>query len=327
MPRIKRSASDELGQRPIAGAPILPIQRPGLYQSLALADYHSTEAVAPGEYAVSSSDLRTAWALSLSHMYDQWIHYPQRAPREETRPMLLGRAAHHLLLGEQNFAGHFVAQPAEYCDAKTSEVKPWNNNATVCRDWHARQAMDGRSVIKQEELAKIAGMARELLLEPRVKEAGILAGLVESSGFVKDKEAGIWIKVRPDICAPEAGTYTDLKIVADITDRGLRRRIAESGYILQAGLVWEWADQIGLPFASFTLLFVESDRPFCVRLIPLEADDIARGRRLCRLLLRKVAKCIDRGTWPGPGQGELESLPLLATERERIDWALMGEDA
>ena len=241
--------------------------------------------------------------------------------------MLLGRAAHHLLLGEQNFAGHFVAQPAEYRDTKTGELKPWNNNANVCRDWHARQTSDGRSVIKQDELDKISRMERQLSLEPLVKLAGILAGLVECSGFVKDSETGIWIKVRPDICSPEAGAYVDLKTIADITDRSIVRRIADSGYVLQAGLIWEWADQVGMPFTNFTLCFVESDRPFCIRVIPLELDDIARGRRLCRSLLRKVANCIDRDTWPGPGQGELKSLPLLATERERIDWALMGEDA
>lgn len=326
MQRVKQPAS-ESSQRLIEGRPALPIRRAGLYQDLALADYHSAAAVVPGEYGVSSSDLRTTWALSPSHMHDQWIHYPQAAPREETRPMLLGRAAHHLLLGEQNFARHFVPQPAEYRDAKTGEAKPWNNNANVCRDWHAKQAKDGRSVIKQDELDKIAGMERQLSLDSLVKQAGILAGLVECSGFVKDSDTGIWIKVRPDICSPEAGAYVDLKIVADITDWGVKRRIADSGYVLQAGLIWEWADQVGLPFVGFTLLFVESDRPFCIRLIPLELDDIARGRRLCRLLLRKVANCIDRGTWPGPGQGELKSLPLLVTERERIDWALMGEDA
>jgi hypothetical protein len=106
--------------------------------------------------------------------------------------------------------------------------------------------------------------------------------------------------VRPDISSPGAGAYVDLRVVADITDWGIKRRIAESGYHLQAGLVWEWADQVGLPFASFTLLFVESDRPYCIRLVPLEAEDVARGRRLCRLLLNKVAACIDRGVWPGP---------------------------
>ena len=225
--------------------------------------------------------------------------------------MLLGRAAHHLLLGEQNFAGHFVAQPAEYRDAKTGEAKVWNNNANVCRDWHAKQARDGRSVIKQDELDKIAGMERQLAREPLVKQASIQTGLVERSGFVRDRETDIWIKVRPDICVPEAGAYADLKTIADITDRGIRRRIAESGYVLQAGLMWEWTDQVGLPFASFTLCFVETERPFCIRVIPLELEDIARGRSLCRVLLRKVAGCIDCGTWPGPGQGELKSLPSL----------------
>lgn len=112
MPHAKRSAREETDQRPIAGEPILPIQRPGLYQSPALADYHGAAVVATGEYAVSSSsDLRTDWALLLSHLHEQWVHNPQAAPREETRPMLLGRAAHHLLLGEQNFAGHFATQP------------------------------------------------------------------------------------------------------------------------------------------------------------------------------------------------------------------------
>ena len=78
----------------LASAPSLPIWQPGLYQALIFADYHGAVAVAPGEYAISSSDLRTARGQSLVDMHDHWTHNPADAAREETRPMLLGRSAH-----------------------------------------------------------------------------------------------------------------------------------------------------------------------------------------------------------------------------------------
>jgi len=303
----------------------LPITRDGLYKSISIDDYHSDRCLPSGEYGVSSSDLRRGWSLSMAHLFDTWVHNPKRAPRDkEPRHFILGRAAHHLLLGESRFSTEFIKQPDEYRDLATAKMKPWNNNANFCKDWNEKQAKAGRTVLREEELEQIIGMSRSLELEPLVKD-GILDGAVECSGFVKDKETGLWIKVRPDVIPTTGGDLVDLKTIDDITDRGIKRRIRESGYHMQAGLCWEVFDQLGLSFETFTLCFTEKDRPFCVRMIPIEDEDLARGRQQCRLMMRKVADCIDRGMWPGLGQGELRSLSLPADERDFIDARLKSE--
>ena len=302
----------------------LPIKKAGLYRSIDIDDYHSDACLPAGEFGVSSSNLRTAWAISMAHCYDGWAHNPKRKQDKTARHLILGRAAHHLLLGEDRFDTSFVMQPDTYPDLKTATLKPWNNNANVCIEWNEKQAKAGRTILKSEELERIRGMATSLALEPLIKD-GILDGAVECSGFVKDKETGLWIKVRPDVVPMKSGDFVDLKTTADISDMGIKRRMRESGYHMQGGLIWEWADQMGLEFETFTLAFVESDRPFCTRMIPVEDEDLARGRQQCRAMLRKVADCINRGVWPGPGQGELKSLWLPLDERERIDGRLKAE--
>ncbi len=302
----------------------LPIRQPGIYSGISLDDYHSAKVIPEGEYAVSSTDLRLAWSKSLAHCVDQWAHNPNRKPREETRPMLLGRAAHHLLLGEDRFSTEFIAQPTEYRDLKTAQYKPWHNGADVCKEWNAQQARAGRTIVKQDELEKIIGMAKSLALEPLVKD-GILEGAVECSGFVKHPPTGLWVKIRPDVIPTRSGDIVDVKTIADITDRGIKSRIREASYHMQAGLMWLAFELLGFNFESFTLVFLESDRPFCTRMIPLEDEDLARGRQQCELMLRKVAECIALGSWPGPGQGELKSLWLPVEERLRIDARLQSE--
>jgi hypothetical protein len=59
--------------------------------------------------------------------------------------------------------------------------------------------------------------------------------------------------------------------------------------------------------------------------VPLTDDDLARGRKQNRAMLRKITGCIDTGHWPGPGEGDLTPLPLSHDERTRIDERLRWE--
>jgi hypothetical protein len=302
----------------------LPISEPGIYRGIELSDYHSAAIVPSGEFSVSSSDLRRAWSMSMAHFHDAWVHNPDRAEVKTTPAMVFGAAAHHLLLGEERFSTSYVQEPLEYRDLGTAKVRPWNNNATECREWHAKQKRAGRIALKYEHYERLRGMGRALALEPLVQN-GILEGAIESTGIVKDKDTGLWIKVRPDVIPTKSGDFVDLKTIADISDRGIKRRMAESGYHMQAGLIWLWADQMGLPFETFTLAFAESDRPFCVRMVPVSEVDLSLGLNQCRAMLKVIARCLDSGVWPGPGAGELRELTLPQAEREAITKRLQYE--
>ena len=301
--------------------PKLPIQKPGIYSGVPLSVYHSDKFTAG--FSVSSSNLRTMWAKSPAHMFAKWAHNPDRIEdTEETKWMRFGRAAHHLFLGEDDFSTQFVMQPGNYADAKTGEVKPWSNNAHVCKAWHGQQRDAGRTVLTQNELDKVLPMVANLKLDPLVS-SGALRGLVEHSMVAWDKEAGLFLKARPDVI-PHDGDYVDLKMTNDVTDLAVMGSLKNFGYHMQGGLIWEVCDQLGLPFTSFTLLLIETEPPHCVRAVPLTDEDLSRGRLQCRAMIRQTRDCIDKAhfnkaPWPGPGEGELRPIPLGIAERASID--------
>ena len=291
-----------------------PIKIPGWYSGIPIERYHSPK-LCDGP-AVSSTDLRTCYHKSPAHMFARWAENEDREQHEMTRAQTLGAAAHHLLLGEDGFKLKFVAQPEQYRDKKTAEWKPWTYQATVCKDWREKQVSAGRIIVTVKELKAIVQMAKSLTLEPLVKE-GLLSGHIECSGFFKDKQTGLWIKVRPDV-VPMGGEFVDLKTASEVTTPALMYSVRSYGYNMQAALIWEACEALDQPFESFMLLFIETSAPFCARVVPMPDEDMGLGREQNRLAIRKVKASIDAGHWPGPGEGDLTSLGLSKDERVRI---------
>jgi len=299
-----------------------PISKPGWYSGIPIELYHSP-GICEGP-AVSSSDLRTAWSKSPAHMYAKWAENTRREERKITDAMVLGGCAHYLLLGEDNFRTKYIAQPETYRDKKTAEEKKWSNNAHVCQAWNEKQRLSGKVVMKVDALTDIVAMSRSLALEPLVKD-GLLKGYIETSGFFKDKETGLWIKVRPDVVPTSGPDYVDLKTASEVTTVALMSTIRTYGYHQQGALIWEFCEAMNLPFETFVCMFIETANPYCARTVPLTDDDLARGRLQNRAMLRKIKGCMDVQHWPGPGEGDLRPLPLSSDERDRIDARLKLE--
>jgi len=298
------------------------ITKPGWYSGIPIERYHSAD-LCDGP-AVSSSDLRTCWLKSPAHMFCNWAENPKRVERDVKRPMILGQAAHHLLLGEDDFKLKFVAQPETYRDTKTAVEKPWTYQANVCKDWRSKQEDAGRTVVTVKELDAIVGMARGLALEPLVKE-GLLHGHIECSGFFKDETTGLWLKVRPDVVPVIVGDFVDLKTAAEVTTPALMSSIRSYAYHQQGALIWEVCEGLGHPFESFMLMFAETAPPYCARMVPLPDEDLALGRQQNTEMLRWIKQCIELDHFPGPGEGELRSFGLSNDERERIKHRLQHE--
>jgi len=292
-----------------------PISRPGIYSGIPIETYHSA-AICNGP-AVSSTDLRTAWKKSMAHMFDQWVCNPNREPRAVSDQMILGMVAHHIFLGEDNFNSKFIGQPETYRDLVTAEEKPWHNGAKACKQWNAKQAAKGRTIVPFEQIKAIKGMAASLALEPLVM-AGVLNGQIECSLFAKDPETGLWLKGRPDVIPTDSGEYVDLKTAREVTPYALQYAIREYGYQMQGALISIICSELCIPFESFTLMFVETKRPFCVYPAPIDKFDLDMGEQQCRAMIRNITLCIEAGVWPGPFDGHLRPLPIANAERERI---------
>jgi PDDEXK-like domain of unknown function (DUF3799) len=294
---------------------VLPIPAPGIYPGIPISKYHSGE-VCPGP-SVSSSGLRNFWKSSAAHFNAEWECNPNRKPRKTSEAMILGGAAHHLLLGEDEFATHFICHPLEIPDAK-GVLKPWTRALGSAKNWLAEQDAAGKVVVSPLQLEKIRGMARSLAAHPLI-EAGVLRGEIEQSMFALDEETGLWLRARPDAIPNDSGDFADLKTTTSVTDFEIKMTLRSYGYHQQAALTWEICEALGVPFDSWTLVFVESDEPYCVRAVALTDDDLARGRRQNRAMLRMIADCLDSGEWPGPGSTDAEPISLPKTDQEAID--------
>jgi len=296
------------------------ISQPGLYSGVALDVYHSQD-ICEGP-SVSSSGLRRILEInggSPAHFYYEWSGQKQKdddeAGREEKEALVLGRAAHHLLLGQPNFRKHFVVSEHEY----------FRTNAA--KEWRAAQT---RTIVRQQHVKIIEGMAAALakneLLHPGKDRHGLLGRYTECSGFWRDDETGIWCKIRPDAIPTDSGDYADLKTTISVQHVDLSRTIADLAYHQQAALVAEGSEKvIGVPMAHFTFVFVEKAPPYCVQIVEVNRGDIAIGQAQNHAALRLLRRCIDAKDWPGPGAGHIYELSLTDRYRQRAE-ALLADD-
>jgi PDDEXK-like domain of unknown function (DUF3799) len=292
-----------------------PITEPGLYSSIPLSEYHkqSTTGV-----SISSGGLRTIFSESPAHYYDGSYLNPDREEQTPSEAMILGQAAHHLLLGEEKFGHSFVIRPEEL------NGKPWHGNRGDCKEWLEARAEERVTVLKGEHVTKIRGMSKSLAAHPLV-QAGILNGIIEHSACWIDEETGIWLKSRPDCWPVDSADLVDLKTAADITDDGIARAIASGGYQMQGALVGMACRAVlGIEMESFSLVFVESARPHCVRVKTLKPADLELGERQIRASLRLFARCVERNEWPGPGgiQSDADFAELTPWARTNIEFKL-----
>lgn len=289
-----------------------PIRAPGIYHDLPLARYHQGDvAVGP---SISSTTLRQLWNKSPKHC---WVHSalnPNRIEQDDSEAFILGRATHHLICGQVNFADEFVVRP------ETIEGEKWHGNRTACKRWLKARKAEGKTVLTPDQVEQIRGMAVALGEFP-LMQGGILNGLIERSMLWQDKETGLWLKARPDAIPSDSGDFADLKTTQSVLYHDLQTSIGAYGYHQQAALVLEGARALDLPAETFTFVWVETAPPHCVRATAIKEDDIARGIKQNRVAIRMFADCLAAGSWPGPGddRADAEYIELPEWRQKQID--------
>ena len=296
-----------------------PITKPGLYSNISLEAYHSAK-ICDGP-SVSSSGLRRIFNESPAHFYAEWPGNPDYLDQEDKAHFVLGRAIHHLMLGEPFFAKLFCVQTIEYPDEKTGVLKKWTYAAGYCKEWREARNKEGKAILTEENVQQIKGMAGSLSTHPIIKQ-GALNGMIERSIFWKDKDTGIWLKSRPDSIPETSVDFVDLKTTTSVQWYDLQRAIADCSYHQQGALVRSAAREIlKVANPTFTLVFVEKKNPFCPRIVTLKDNDLDRGEKANRAALDTMAKCLKAKHWPGPGGDREDAVGIELPEwsQKQID--------
>lgn len=282
------------------------IDRAGVYR-LPIDVYHSQCTAGP---SISSSGLRTIFLQSPAHY---WVHSDlnkDRVEPTESSAFVLGRAAHHLLLGEDDFSTSFIQRPEQLGG------KDWHGNRTECKAWLFKQQEAGRTVLTPMQVEQVRGMARSLAQHPLIR-AGILNGEIEQSMIYRDKATGVWIKTRPDAIPNDSGDFADLKTSSDVGEE-LDFAVTKYGYHHQAVLTkWAYKEVLGKEMSSFSFVFVEAKPPHCVDVLTLSGDDIELAEKDMRVALDTFAWCLKTGNWFGPSGHQSDARFVYISDRAK----------
>jgi hypothetical protein len=287
------------------------IDKEGIFRGVPLADYHRSDLCeAP---SVSSSFLRAITAKSPKHAWEGSTLNPAHADDEEQSEALAKGRAIHKAVAAEPFDDDTILRPP------TIAGYTYNGNRKDWRDWNAKQQKAGKTIITPKMAEEITGMIIALGQFPLVQQ-GLLGGAPERSLIWKDPR-GFYKKARPDEIANDSGDFCDLKTTRSVTWRDLQRTIVEYGYDQQAAFVIEGAIALGLPVQSFTLLFVESKPPYCVRAVTLKDEDLERANKLNQIACETFWKCLQTNHWPGPGDDrpDAEYIELPDWYRKSVD--------
>lgn len=313
-----------------------PISEPGIWNNVPMSVYHGPDlCVGP---SISSSGLRkifneSALAYWLTSPYNE-----NRLEPEDSRAFIVGRAAHHLCLGESDFKKFFIVRPDTYPDAKTGEPKKWTKAAHYCKSWEDEAVAMSLDILTPAELEVIKGLAgiqpwqKDLedsgLLNSAVVRAGALQGFVEQTVTSFDKETGCWVKSRPDCIPLSSRDANDFKTCLSVEPYKLQRTLDDFRYDMQFECINRCMEQAaGFKLENFGLIFACKDekKGHEVAVRELKMCDIEDSAKDNTAALRTFALCMERGKWPGVGGGEADARYLERSDRSRERAALRRE--
>lgn len=293
-----------------------PISTPGFYADVPMSAYHGAN-LCDGP-SVSSSGLRKIFGGSPMQFWIECPLNPDRLPAPDSDAFVLGRAAHHLLLGERDFAKHFAIRPEQWAD--------WRTNAA--KEWRAAKVLEGITVLDGKQVEQVRGMAGLLPWQKGLVDSGLintaivtdndlLKGLIEHTLVFRDEETDVWLKSRPDVIPTSSGVFVDLKTTTSVDFDSIVRTLNDCRYDMQAALIGRACKAVlGIEMTAFLLIFVAKTAPFEVAVVELTHDDLVEAEKDLQVAIRVFARGIKEGRWPGAGGTQSDARPV-----GRSDWA------
>jgi len=268
------------------------------------------------EFVVSSSSLREVFARCPAAWLGGWA-------LPESEALNYGALFDCLALTPDQFKRRYAVQPETYMadGAKKNDPpqsKPWNNNATVCREWKAEQNKVGREIVTPSDLSEANKAVMRLYADPNIK--AFLDGSDKQVWVVgewHDEPTGLVVPVQCLIDLVELEVpmtrqrIGDLKTTKNAAPGAWARWARFAGYDVQAAWnldLYNAASGRGLELFEFVLS--ESDFPYqTARRVAIdpnsgspegdEGSAIVSGRRQYRRMLADYCQCLKHNRWPG----------------------------
>ena len=231
------------------------------------------------------------------HLHD-YIH----GERRRATGMAMGSLVDCLLLEPGLFGSRYIAQPDTYLvevskgrgKDKTTEVveKPWNGNATACREFAADAVEQGLELVSPADMATAEAMRDAVIANDQARRT-IHAGEKQVSMVWRDEATGILCKGRADLVLP--GCIVDLKTARDASPDEFSRALARFGYHVQGhAYCTAWEQLRGEPM-GFSFIVVENGDVPAVALYELAPAALTIGGLVWRRALDRVAWWIQYG--------------------------------
>jgi len=286
------------------------------------AKYHSL-----GEFAERGDPARVMSRSQLALFDECPREWMDGAKVERTKAMDWGTLMDARITNPSMLA-KFVPAPATYQAPESLKKcapmvdKPWNMNATVCKDWWAMQEKMGLIPVKSEiwEASKLATVAL-----CRDKIAGAFVASCEFQVQVLcewvDEITGIVVPLKclvdlvPNF-ARLAGTENeriaystqpwnwdvflgDFKTANDLSAHGWQRTVFDQDYHVQAALYLDaWNAATGEKRNTFVHILQKSSAPFQTARRMLDEEYLELGRLTYRRQLNRYCQCLQSGEWP-----------------------------
>ena len=226
--------------------------------------------------------------------------YKDEFERKDSAALVLGSAAHKLILEPKDFFNEFRIEPD--VDKRTKEGKAIYNEFLA--NLGDKTAISGETYDIVEQIANAVNSMRETALFLR-------DGLAEQSYF--SELDGVAVKCRPDFFNENLGLCIDLKTTSDASAEGFVRSVASFNYHVQAAFYSDILKSLGKTVNNFLFIAVETKKPFMVGFYELDNVAVDRGRERYKELLNLYKTCLAQDVWWGYAKFDGEHINAVQT--------------
>ena len=227
--------------------------------------------------------------------------YKDEFERKDSAALVLGSAAHKLILEPKDFFNEFSIEPD--VDKRTKEGKAIYNEFAA--NLGGKTALSGETYDTVKQIANAVNSMRET--------AVFLREWLEEQSYFSELD-GVSVKCRPDFFNENLVLCIDLKTTSDASADGFARSVASFNYHVQAAFYSDILKSLGKTVNNFLFIAVETKKPFMVGFYTLDDAAIEQGRKTYQALLERYKLCLARGEWWGYAKFEPQSERIEAIQ-------------